>query len=255
MHDGSSFQAQCSFTTAGAGAPTENRLTRCAVSRNGVGTFFVQAVEDIALGSCEYALAGSLDSNGVAVALSIVKQSAFVWKISTSQIAGGMSELNRTMEWTGSGTLSTANGAAVNGFIADANEEVGGKAAAIEYPLDHASATITLQVFVDSNTLAAGVGPATGITTFTVYKNGAPTAATIDVNPAATGLFTLNAVVAYAVGDTFDLQASMPGAADAGAIRFGASLDFKAAIVPAQLAVVDTVGCTINLTLRRVDPA
>lgn len=252
--DGSeSFQAQLAFTTAGVAQPTIRRESRCIVTRSAPGQFLVQTLEDIFDGSCDYALASSLDSNAVPVVVNIRKLAAFVWLLTTGQVAGGASAATEPTMWTGSGSL-TENGAA-SGFIVDGNgkSELAQLANAINYPLPVASTSVKLSVFVDSNTITGAGGG--GVTTFEIYKNGVATGDTVTVNPLTTGLFTATFATAFAAGDRFDLKASTPGD-DAGphTITFGVSLNFTSVIPPAQLAVVDTTGAQINLTLRRVDP-
>lgn len=248
----SSFQAQCAFTTAGNLQPTIRRVARCSVVRSATGTHLVSTTEDIFDGSCEYALAGSLDALSVGVVLSIKKQSNFIWAISTSQVVGGASLANEPELWTGSGSLSEQAGAAA-GFVPDGDNKVELIAAAIRYPLPGASTSVQLSVHVNTNTLLNTGGG--GVTTFEIFKNGAGTGDTIPVGPSVTGSFTQTFVLAFAAGDQFDLHASTPGDDGNHAITFGASLNFTSVIPPAQLAVVDTAGCQINLTLRRVDPS
>lgn len=250
-----SLQAQQSFTTNGNAAPTAGRNSRCSPAvRTGVGTFTFTTAEDVAAGSCDYSLAASLDAGGVPVVVNIKKTAAFTWAISTSQVA--VVAAAQATTWKGSGNLPyDGGGGAVVGFVADTNATIVGTNA-IKYPLGHSATSVLLSIFVTANTFVSGIGPLTGITTFTVVKNGIDTLLVINVAPGAVGLFTVQLpAVAWVAGDTFDVRVNNPGDGPVPhTMEFGASMDFSNAAAPAQLTVADTIGSVINLTLRRVDP-
>jgi hypothetical protein len=248
----SSFQAQAAFQTNGGGAPIKLRYSRCIVTKGGTGIFFVQPSEDIADGSVDYGLGCGLDGGGAVVHCNVQKLAAFVWQITTSKIAGGVTDALAPLSYKFSGILDSNSGAAAAGFVPDAVAKVATINAAINYPLPSASASVKLSVFVDVNTTAAtGAG---GVTTFEVYKNGVATGDTIAFPAAAVGLRTATFATAFVAGDTIDLHVSTPGDDAAYIVVFGATMEFTNGTTAPALTPVDTTGATITLTLKRVDP-
>jgi hypothetical protein len=254
MDSGSeSFQAQAAFATAGGAAPTKIRYSRCAVIKGGTGIFFVQTTEDIAEGSIDYGLGCGLDGGGAVVHCNVQKLSAFVWQITTSKIAGGVSDALPPLSYKFSGVLDSANGGAASGFVPDAIAKVATLGTALNYPIPSAAADVKLSVYVVSNTTAnTGAG---GATTFEVYKNGAGTGVLVTFPPTTTGLRTVSAALAMVAGDRFDLHVATPGDDAAYVVTFAATMEFTSETSAPALTPVDTTGAIISLTLSRVDPA
>jgi hypothetical protein len=122
--------------------------------------------------------------------------------------------------WAGSGTLVGAlNGSF--GYAADVPNALA--TALIEKPRNVSTANATLGITVTDNTFTNAV-----TTTFTVYKNGAPTLQTITFLGGVLGLVQNSGVFPFNDTDTFDLRVENPGgAAEVGkVISFGWSIDF-----------------------------